>query len=89
MWGCGGDYAVQPHSMGGVKGGRGGTHTGTHTGTYTRMLYLPFSDLPLKKCPKKAKVRSTFSFEKVCVNMVVFWYVGMFGCFFLSLDVPF
>ena len=24
------------------------THTGTHTGTYTRMLHLPFSDLPLK-----------------------------------------
>ena len=44
-------------------GGRGGTHTHTHTvthththtgtrtGTYTRMLHLPFSDLPLKKCP--------------------------------------
>ena len=36
----------------GHGGGRGGTHTGTHTGTYTRMLHLPFSDLPLKKCPK-------------------------------------
>ena len=55
MWGCGGGSAVQPHSMGGVRGGRGGTHTGTHThthtGTYTQMLHLPFSDLPLKKCP--------------------------------------
>ena len=46
MWGCGGDSAVQPHSMGGVEGARGGTHTGT----YTQMLHLPFSDLPLKKC---------------------------------------
>ena len=27
------------------------THRNTHTGTYTRMLHLPFSDLPLKKCP--------------------------------------
>ena len=26
-------------------------HTHTHTGTYTQMLHLPFSDLPLKKCP--------------------------------------
>ena len=35
------------------RGERRDTHTGTHTGTYTRMLHLPFSDLPLKKCPKK------------------------------------
>ena len=48
MWGCGGDSAVQPHSMGGFKGERGGTHIGTRTGTYTQMLHLPFSDLPLK-----------------------------------------
>ena len=45
---CGGgrDSAVQSHSMGGVRGGRGGTHTGTHThtGTYMRMLHLPFSE---------------------------------------------
>ena len=47
----GGNSAFQPHSMGGVRGGRGGTHTGTRTGTYTQMLHLPFSDLPLKKCP--------------------------------------
>ena len=40
-------------SMGGVREGRGGTHTGTHTGTYTQMLHLPFSNLPLKKCPKR------------------------------------
>ena len=60
MWGCGGDSAVQPHSMAGVGGGRGrdththtGIHTGIHTGTYTRMLHLPFSDLPLKKCPNE------------------------------------
>ena len=37
--------------MGGGQGGSGGTRTGTHTGTYTRMLHLPFSDLPLKKRP--------------------------------------
>ena len=48
--GVGGDSAVQSHSMGGVRG-RAEGHTGTHTGTYTRMLHLPFSDLPLKKCP--------------------------------------
>ena len=50
MWGCGGDSAVQSHSVGGVGGGkRRATHR-THTGTYTQMLHLPFSDLPLKKC---------------------------------------
>ena len=44
----------------GWSGGRGQghthrnthTHTHTHTGTYTQMLHLPFSDLPLKKCPR-------------------------------------
>ena len=56
MCGCGGDSAVQSHSMGGVRKGEKGhththTHTGTHTGTYTRMLHLPFGDLPPKKCP--------------------------------------
>ena len=74
MWGCGGDSAVQPHSMGGVQGGRGGTHTHTHThteehtGTYTRMLHLPFSDLPLKKCPMRAKgtLISEPRFSTVC-----------------------
>ena len=43
------------NNAGGVRGGRGGTHTGTHTGTYTRMLHLPFSDLPLKKGPKQTE----------------------------------
>ena len=32
------------------------THTGTHTGTYTRMLLLPFSDLPLKKCSRHGQL---------------------------------
>ena len=47
MSGCGRDSAVQPHSLGGVGGGRGGTHTHTqkhthtHTGTYTRTPELP------------------------------------------------
>ena len=48
--GLGGALCCSVHSMGGV-GGRGGTHTGTRRGTYTHMLHLPFSDLPLKKCP--------------------------------------
>ena len=34
VWG-GGDSAVQPHSTGGVQGGRGGTHTHTHRNTHT------------------------------------------------------
>ena len=33
--------------------GSGGDRRDTqeHTGTYTRMLHLPYSDPPLKKCP--------------------------------------
>ena len=34
------------------------THTHTHTGTYTQMLHLPFSDLPLKKCPTHGERRT-------------------------------
>ena len=52
--GVGGDSTVQSHSMGGVRGraeGHTQEHTHTHTGTYTRMLHLPFSDLPFEKCP--------------------------------------
>ena len=44
VWGC---SAPQYGRGRGVE--RRDTHT--HTGTYTRMLHLPFSDLPLKKCP--------------------------------------
>ena len=43
-----GPSAVQPQSMGGVRGERWThrhTHTPTHRGTYTHMLHLPFSDL--------------------------------------------
>ena len=36
MWGCGGDSAVQPHSMGGRGGERRDTQTHTHTHTHTR-----------------------------------------------------
>ena len=43
--------SVPPYGRG--QGESGGTHTGQHTGTYMRMLHLPFSDLPLKKCPMK------------------------------------
>ena len=35
MCGCGGDSAVQPHSMGGVRGERRDTHTHTHTQEHT------------------------------------------------------
>ena len=35
MWGCGGDSAVQSHSMGGVRGrAEGHTHTHTHRNTH-------------------------------------------------------
>ena len=56
MYACGGNSVVQPHSMGRVMGGgdEGHTQEHTHTGTYMRMLHLPFSDLPLKKCPMDA-----------------------------------
>ena len=47
---------LQSHSMGGVRGEQRDTQE--HTGTYTRMLHLPFSDLPLKKCPIKARPNS-------------------------------
>ena len=45
-WGGGGESAVQSHSMGEFRGRAEG-----RTGTYTQMLHLPFSALPLKKCP--------------------------------------
>ena len=53
MWG-GGHSAVQPHSMGRIRGGEEGhthTHTQEHIGTYRRMLHLPFSNLPFQKSP--------------------------------------
>ena len=50
--GVGGGFYCSVPQYGWGEGESGGTHTGTHTGTYTRMLHLPFSDLPLKKCPK-------------------------------------
>ena len=53
MWGCGGTICCSVPQYGRVRGESGGTHTGTCTGTYTRMLHLPFSDLPLKKCPNR------------------------------------
>ena len=45
--------AAQDGGGPGAGGRRAHTHThrGTHTGTYTQVLHLPFSDLPLKKCP--------------------------------------
>ena len=55
--GVGGGFCCSVPQYGRGQGESGGTHTHTHThtqehtGTYTRMLHLPFSDLPLKKCP--------------------------------------
>ena len=55
--GVGGGFCCLAPQYGRGVGGRGGTLTGTltgthtHRGTYTRMLHLPFSDLPLKRCP--------------------------------------
>ena len=57
MWGCGGGFCCSVPQYGRGKGGRGGTHTGTHTGTYTRMLHLPFSDLPLKSARENREVQ--------------------------------
>ena len=50
---CGGILLFSPTVWAGSGGERRDTRTGTRTGTYTRMLHLPFSDLPLKKCPRK------------------------------------
>ena len=50
VWG-GGILLFSPTVWTGSGGERRDTHRNTHTGTYTRMLHLPFSDLPLKKCP--------------------------------------
>ena len=48
MWGCGGDSAVQPHSMDGVRGGEEG-HTQEHTQERTReCCTYPLATYPLK-----------------------------------------
>ena len=52
-------HANDPRNVAGQEGERRDTHThthththtGEHTGTGTRMLHIPFIDLPLKKCP--------------------------------------
>ena len=89
MCGCGGDSAVQSHSVGGVRG-RAGTHTHrgthTHTGTYMRMLHLPFSDLPLGKCP--SGLNSVWSFLlTVEIRFGPFglrWKIGLVFCTYSS-----
>ena len=63
MWG---GFCCSAPQYGRGGGGRGGTHTGTRTGTYTRMLHLPFSDLPLKKCPVEGENNNMF------VSLVIF-----------------
>ena len=70
MWGCGGGILLSSPTVWWGQGEGGGTHTGTHThtGTYTQMFHLPFSDLPLKKCPRGDK-RAVFvkgSFWRMC-----------------------
>ena len=60
MWGL--ILLFSPTVLAGSGGGEEGhthTHRNTHTGTYTRMLDLPFSDLPLKKCPKRFRPECT------------------------------
>ena len=52
MCGCGERFCCSVPQYGRGQGESGGAHTGkthTHTGTYTRMLHLPFSDLPLSQ----------------------------------------
>ena len=61
---CRGDSALWLHRTG-VVWGQG--HAQEHTGTYTQMLHLPFSDLPLKKCPKGVRVRFRVPFQAVKV----------------------
>ena len=53
MWGVGRDSAVQPHSMGGVRG-RGETHThrNTQEGTCEYCTY-DLASCTLKKCPNQ------------------------------------
>ena len=54
MWGCGGDSAVRPHSIGGVRGGRGGTHTHTHTQEHTQERTRECWTYPLATYPLKS-----------------------------------
>ena len=55
MWGGGGDSAVQPHSMGGVRGGEEGhTHTHTHTQEHTQERTRECCTYPLATYPLKS-----------------------------------
>ena len=80
MWGCGGDCCSAPQYGWGRGGGRGGTHTHTHThtqehtGTHTRMLHLPFSDLPSRAAKQGCFKRGGFPI----------WTCPSFFCPFLS-----
>ena len=78
---CGGILLFQSHSIGRVRGrAEGHTHTHTHThsnthtqtGTYTRMLHLPFSNLPLKKCPNPKSQKTPKSDRKKMPNSNIF-----------------
>ena len=61
-YGCGGNSAVQSHSMGGVMGGRGEGHTHTRTHTHTHRnthrkrtrewCTYPLATYPLKSAQK-------------------------------------
>ena len=57
--------------VGSWGGDEGHTQEHTHTGTYTQMLHLPFSDPPLRKCPKnRPKMDEDF--------------LALFGLFFVT-----
>ena len=57
--GCGGGFYCSVPQHGRGQGESGGTHTHTQEDTHTQRnihanVALPFSELPLKKCPIKA-----------------------------------
>ena len=66
-WGCGGASAVQPHSMGGVRGGEEG-HTQEHAQERRReCCTYPLATYPLKS----ARILSTFRFSGLSNDLPV------------------
>ena len=58
MYGCGGNSAVQPHSMGGVMGGTRDTHTQEHTQERTRKCCTyPLATYPLRSARFQAPIK--------------------------------
>ena len=88
-WGEGGGFCCSAPQYGRGRGGRGGTHTGTRTETHTRMLHLPFSDLPLKSAPAyrgKGGQNTDTAFLALRLRVVLYLLLiqGMFGGQFLA-----